>query len=376
MTYDLDDLAGDGWCHLPGLRAVINCNMLNVTISRDHYYLDWAWRNMKSNLGNVLMDYLLLMKNKIGSQVVLANLYILRQDIAEVIQKGAQKGTHPLVEHLANARVFQLNGHSESFSLQDIKARLTPGLPLFYSTGRKNLRWVGGNFRHDFIVLPEPCLEGNGAARFYEKLFTAVFHDAVDLDTIARDRDKLKELVDQGIVTQEALKPEVKIVGEKQLSPDEQALLEDIGAILQDDRIVKVIEDNLQLPIRTIRPVYFHIKENGAYISSGILTADGVPMDEARCSNFLEDGKRRSRRAARADVLLGLSLNHPFIRHLVASPDPNRAYFSLTFIANELALSQRLLVPYSPFFHLVKEKLAAGMREALIQEISERKKAA
>ena len=71
-----------------------------------------------------------------------------------------------------------------------------------------------------------------------------------------------------------------------------------------------------------------------------------------------------------SDIRLGLLRSHPFIRHLVGTDDPYRSYYALTFVSAELAHCQRRLVPYSPFFHWVKERLAAAMRSALLDEMA------
>ncbi|MBN1894304.1 hypothetical protein JW906_07400, partial [bacterium] len=259
-------------------------------------------------------------------------------------------------------------------SLEDIRKGLSRDTPLFFSTTRVNIRWVGGNFKHDFIVLPETCEAGSGADRFYDTLFGCVFGDMVNLDTINRDSARLKNLVERGIVGKEALCPECRVVGEKSLTPPQASLLEEIGGILDDPKVREAIETHLHIPVRAIRPVWITIENGNAYISTGILNEGGAPIDEAYVSNLLKEEGGRINRPV--DILLGLSLDHPFVKRLIASKNPHRAYYSLTFIAHQLALSQRLLVPYSPFFHLVKEKLAAGMRSALIEQISGKEAAA
>jgi hypothetical protein len=81
---------------------------------------------------------------------------------------------------------------------------------------------------------------------------------------------------------------------------------------------------------------------------------------------------RIAERDFEARSYLGLRRNHPFIEHLVRSDDPYRAYYGLTFLAHELAMCQKRLMPHSPFFHLSKECLAADMRRALAGELLRR----
>ncbi|MCD6535219.1 MAG: hypothetical protein J7L25_14255, partial [Deltaproteobacteria bacterium] len=56
-------------------------------------------------------------------------------------------------------------------------------------------------------------------------------------------------------------------------------------------------------------------------------------------------------------------------RSIIVNKDPHRLYFSLPILAHELALCQKLLVPYSPCYHLVKEQLAKDMRKALMDHL-------
>ena len=72
-------------------------------------------------------------------------------------------------------------------------------------------------------------------------------------------------------------------------------------------------------------------------------------------------------------VLLGLNRSHSFSQYLFKSKRKNRVYYGLKYLAHELAACQKLLVPYSPFCHLVKNKLVRDMRKTLVREIMETK---
>ncbi len=376
MHFNLDDLYGSSMPLVPEIRICLNCNALNVTISRDSFYLDWVWQRLKAELAEVLLSYLdRMLDKKAEPALVLANHYILRDKLSSVLDGKTETADEPALEKLLLARVYRISGERGLYSLRDLKARLSPDLPLFYSPTSRNLRWLGGNFKHDFIVLPDRCEKGGGAPHFYDRLFGKLFPNAVNLDTVGTNHARLKELVDAGIVAPEALSPECKIVGERSLTDRQQALLDEVAAILQDEGVHQAIEENLNLPIRTIRPVFIQIEDGNAYISAGIFDSEGIPLTDRVLTNFASEEKPRLNMEKR-DLLLGLSLNHPFIRYLAESDNVYRAYFSLTYVSHELALSQRMLVPYSPFYHLVKEKLAASMRKALIDEITKRHRAA
>jgi hypothetical protein len=375
IRFDLDDFHSDGIPYLPGLKITINNNILRTTISRDSFYLDYNWNMVKSDLSAALKGFLdRYLDEKSGQDIILANQFIFRDSIRDYVKNPEQDETAPAIVKLTNAQVYPVSGQTKRYSLVELAHSLSPDMPLFFSEYRQNMRWLGGRFRHDLIVTPDTCHIGCGTTDFYDKLFTDVFTDVVNLDTIAADRNKLKNLVDRGIVDENMLSPNVDIVGEKMLSEQERGLLQDVTALVQQEKVLQVIAQNLCLPIRSIRPVFIDVQKTGALISTGVLDEDGAPLSDRIISNFMEDKKMPFRE--KVDVLLGLAVNHPFIKYLVQSDNRYRAYYSLTFIAHELALSQRLLVPYSQFYHLVKERLAGAMRKALIETVFQENQAA
>lgn len=376
MRYNLDDLHLSRLPWVPNIHICLNCNQLNVTISRDSFYLNWVWDRAKAELAEVLMDYLNgMIDTKSDPSLILANQYILRDKLEPLLNGGDSTVAEPVLEKLLQAKVYRISGERGLSSLRDLKGRLSPGLPLFYTPTQRNLRWLGGNFKHDFIVLPDRCEKGGGAPEFYDRLFAALFNDVVNLDAINSNHERLKELVEAGVVAAEALSPTCKIVGERHLNEEQGAFLDEVAAVLQDAGVHKAIEENLNLSIRSIRPVFIHIEDGNAYISAGIFDSEGIPLTDRILTNLSSDDRPQAVAESR-DLLLGLSLDHPFIQYLSECDNAQRAYYSLTYVSHELALSQRMLVPYSPFYHLVKEKLAASMRRALIDEISKRHRAA
>jgi hypothetical protein len=180
----------------------------------------------------------------------------------------------------------------------------------------------------------------------------------------------IQSLVEKGIVSPDSLSPKVEFVGEKRISNTENLFLEEINQILKNEEIIKAIEDNLYLSINSIKAVFFEIQKEGAYISTGIFDQSMAPVTDNYISNF--ERKEKSGENAHiqnADVLLGLRKDHPLIQQLISSENSHKAYFALTYIAHELAFCQRLLVPYSSFFHFTKEKLASEMRKALMNSL-------
>jgi hypothetical protein len=246
-------------------------------------------------------------------------------------------------------------------------------LPFYFSPVRSNLRWLGGSFKHDYIVIPETCRINGGASHFFESLFSTIFKDTVNLDTIQGNQKKIMELVERDIVSKEVLSPRTRIIGIRNLNPQEKNLLKEIDMLLGDPEIMNVIENNLHINVNSIESGFFDMEESGCRISSGFFDESGNPLNEKFISNFLkpagENGNREQQNSKKAKVLLGLNLKHPFIQHLLSMNDTQRNYYGLTYLAHELALCQKMLVPYSPFYHLVKHKLAQDMRKALIKNL-------
>jgi len=376
LNDNLSDFFSKKTPYVPGYTATINNNRLSVTISRDSFYLDKNFRESVSFLNGMLMDRLedMLCEDP-NKNVIMANQFIFREELSEYLvdpdsYKGGNKTTKSVIMMLARAKVYNICDSKEKYSLNDFSDMLSDDLPFYFSEQKSNLVWLGGNFKHDFIVLPDLCKAFNGAPEFYNILFSCLFDDIVDLDTIRFNSKKIKELVDRQVVNKSALSPECRFVGEKMLDMDQMELLDEINGILENEEIKMVISEAIDIPVRNIKPLFFEVEEEGAYISTGLFNSGGEPLSDQFVTNFEEQEKKdKECYYEPIDIVLGLRLDHPFIHYLIASKNSHRAYYAMTYIAHELALCQKLLVPHSPLFHLVKEKTASGMRKALINNL-------
>ena len=157
-----------------------------------------------------------------------------------------------------------------------------------FLSGTTNLRWLGGSFKHDYIVIPEMCRINGGATHFFESLFSAIFKDIVNLDTIRGNHKKIMELVEREIISKESLSPKTKIIGIKNLNLQEKNLLKEIDMLLGDPAIMNVIENNLHMKVKCIESAFFDMEETGCRISSGLFDQNGKPLNEKFISNFLQ----------------------------------------------------------------------------------------
>jgi len=375
---NLDDYNAKDTPYIPGLEAVINCDKLALTISRDSFYLDYNFRYMISDLNESLLELMDQRFSELPDDVILANIYILRQRIKTYLDKRSGKRpvehfSDSVFEKLISSEIFKINGKKASYSLLDLQRMKSKTNPLFFSENKTNLRWLGGAFKHDYIVLTEPCHVENGAPEFFNSLFTTLFEDVVNLDTINEDRIKVSSLLDRGIIRKDSLEPACKFIAPRKLSKDEHQILEQLEHLLNQKEVIEAIEQNINIPVKKIIPSFFLLKNQAMHISTGIFDRHHKPLNDEFISNFVErrEGPGTEERLTRKNtIFLGLCLNHPFVRRLIVSDDPHKEYYALTYIAHEITSCQKLLSPYSSFFNLTKTKLSAGLRKCMIERLA------
>ena len=350
-----------------------------VTISRDSFFLNSAYRDMIKVLSKQLLIYFdRHLHDNTKEGLIIANQYILAKKI-KVYLKQIQKDKAPqiesegdrLIRRLAEAKVYRLSGGKHLYSLIDLNEMKSQDKPLFFSLEQTNIRWMKNAFKYDFIVLPEEISLNNGAPDLYDNLFGEVFEEVVNLDTIISDNERIKNLVERGIADKSALSPKCEIIGERNLTKEEQQILREIDAILDHEVVKHTIERNIFIRFKKIHTVFFDIEEQGATVATGLFNNTGKALEKSAYSNFdiAENTNSLPIAEDKQIILLGLCRDHPFIQHLIGVNDAHRAYYTLIFIAYEISLCQKLLVPYSPFFYATAHQLAADMRRALMQQL-------
>jgi hypothetical protein len=371
MTYDLDDYEKVKAPYLRNIKLVINCNALNLTISRDSYYLDYnntiMLRTVCKELSNVLQEDI----KDADNQLILANQYIFRNKIKSFLQGEDfdDKEEYLLMKKLSEKRIYQVKGNKSNWSLLDMHRNLNRNIPLFYAKDPANTRWLAGNFTHDFIVITEDCVECNGAKSFYKKLFGSIFEDVVNLDTIRENPEKISDLIQRGIIDKSALAPECEFIRELELNLQERSFLKELETLLNNAEIRKVISLHFKLDIKKIVPIFFKMKDDGCFISAGIFEKSGRPVSD----DFMEQSNSNMWPFFnRNNFFLGICLDNPVIRYLILTQDHHRVYFILSFIAHELLSCQKQLVPDCSFTNYRKERLSADLRKALINDLLSR----
>jgi hypothetical protein len=276
------------------------------------------------------------------------------------------------VKLLAEAPFFRLSSRKGRFSLVQIREMLSPDLPLYFSPYQKCINWLSGQFKHDFIVLPEPCYLVYGMDNFYDQLFSSIFGgDIVNLDRIEDEDSKalVAELVSRKIVDESLLSPVCKVVPSARLNEKESLALKEITRTLEIPDVKKVILDSLMIDEKPIGVMFFEILGDGVVgIPAGLFNNDGLPLD---CSN-LQQGDEQAPAIPDEDsiILVGLRRDHPFIRFMVENINaPNAVMYILAYVAHELVHAQSILKVNSKLFYLMAERLGADMRRALMKQM-------
>lgn len=360
-------------------KTIINSNTLNVTISRDSFKMDHAYREMVEVLKQEMLEELLgvLKEGDYSPHLILANQYIFSHHLGTIIRSSRKSPVESdnkgeFLTILLEAKVYSIKGRLGNFSLLDLYIMLSKGLPLFFSPDKQNLNWLNGAFRHDYIVLPPPMrFFKHGAPNFYGTIFQAVFKDCVNLDTIKDNGEKIRELVQRNIVPEALLEPDLKIAGERELSREEQQLVAELGQLFSLDGVRATICDELHANFDNVHVAFFEFHDQGAVIATGLFDEEGNVLKSGdylvEKSGFQsEEDDVKNQNQSNTTVLLGLNRNSILIKNLLETNNADRSLFMLPVLANELVLSQKWLTPYSESFNQTSDNLAKGMRDALL----------
>ena len=366
-TGDLRDLRLRAVPWLPVISAVINCNDLVATISRDSFYLDAVYERMVRALGTALEQALseelarLPPDSEGYLRLVVNNQYVLSDRLGRHIQTclaGSAVSDHVLAL-LAEAPVYRLCGKRDRVSLLDVARRRTSDLPVFHVPSANNEGWLGGAFRHDFIVAPVLHAHDVEAPAAYDTIFKAAFGpDVINLDTIRDNTDTIGNLVDRGIVDPALLTPHTFRVAEQELDANERALLGEINALLEHASVADVLRRGIGRGYLGVRASYFESDCAGLAAATGLFDDDGEP------NKPVADTARKLGR-----VHLGLRRSHPIVHAFARSIDPMRAFFAVSFLAQRLVESQKALIPHNRLAHTVPDQLGTDLRQAMLRSL-------
>jgi hypothetical protein len=361
-TGDLRDFKRRGVPFVPGTFTLVNDNRLNVTVSRDSVMMDEAYRALVQTVAAVHTEELReILRQDPASHLIPPNQFVFAREILHDFMRPRSNGLDPLrqaIAQLADAPVYRLAGKVEPVSLRFIWARRSPDKPVFFSPRGLNSTWLGGAFEHDFIVLPPNHAVMNGGNGLYGELFSEIFRDTVNLDTIRENRNLIRELVQRGIVQPELLSPKCQMMGTWEATAEEQRFLAEVNEILALAEVKRLVQEILHLSASPARAVLFAVQDEGVVVATGLFGEDGRPFDPESDAAKPENAQR--------ELKLGLMRTHPLIRHLIESIDSHRAFYALSFLAHQLVDCQRMLVPNSSFRNWLIGRLGRELRAMML----------
>ncbi len=375
---DLRDFRRGAVPVVQNVRVTINSNELQLTIGRDAFFVDHAFRRLVDVLAEELADHLALHLEKAldlddERDLIVANQYALASRLSRHIAAASDgdggsraagargAGRDGLVRLLADAKVHRIAGRRGYFSLRDLATLKSADLPVFLSPRERNTRWLAGQFRHDFVVVPHTRALARGAPDLHAHIFGEVFgHDSVvDLDEIDDHPEVITSLVERGVVDRDAVAPKTRVLSPLELRPAERAFADELDILLRHPTVLDAVRTNLHLPAQTISTAFFTVDGETLRATTGLFDDLGRLVDGAATPHE-ELGR----------LILGIRKDHPLIERLLVSEDPNRGHFALSFLAHELGRCQRLLAPQSRLFRTVAKRLFGDMRRGLLESLT------
>ncbi len=364
IRHDLRDLRRRAFPFGVSGGLVINSNDLDVCLSRDQVRLDSAYYRMCDVVRRQLARRLLGQldrKERSLDALTLPNLYTLGDRVSKLLRGQVTPDGGPLdtlCQRLIQHPVFRVSGERRRASLAQLHARRTDGLPVFWTpTGRPASSFVGGAFRHDFLLImarKPTTLRRGGAPDFEARILKDAFGDVIDLDTVTDDPKRLASLVKSGVVDPALLTPTIALGRAPASDPALRTLLEELNTLMGRPDVREVVRGHLNLPVRRLRVAWFTApRVRGAV---GIFDTKGRP--------FCQRPDRRR------DVVIGLRADHALIRRLATSRHPYRALFSLCLLAGRIASSHAALIPWSGHFAVVRSGLERALRNCFMADLA------
>ena len=120
MHHNLDDYHSTETPLVLGIDMLLNCNNLSITISRDSFYMDNNHKSLIEDMNESLMEFMDQQFADLSDEVIMANLYILRNQIKSYWTKLAEMDGfvspyESLFEKFLNRKLFLVNGKKETF---------------------------------------------------------------------------------------------------------------------------------------------------------------------------------------------------------------------------------------------------------------------
>jgi len=357
------DYHANGFPYIPYAQSIVNCNSLRVTLSRDSVRIERNFHRMIMVMRKAHRELLLrILDENDSAEIIMANQFTVTDLIRDYLESRKYKNSDTdalLAKKLATAKVYPISGEKDLWSLEDICRKCSSEKPVYFSPSGSYTNWLGGTFDHDFVVLPPVSRDTFMTDTFFDQLFSEIFSDVVNLDTVQSNQTLLESLVKRGLVDPDMLSPVCNHINHRDLKENESAFLDELNELMSKPIIHNAIDKSLCLDVDVIQANFFEFKNETMTIATGLFDRNGKAFDNMGGKEPMP-GEH-----VPGEITLGLMRTHPVVRHLVASNDPNRIYYTLTFLAHELVRCQHRLAPYSPYTRWVMSDLMKKMRHAM-----------
>ena len=143
-----------------------------------------------------------------------------------------------------------------------------------------------------------------------------------------------------------------------------------MNRIIKHPAVALAIKKNIHISYDEAECVYFDSDGKDAYIATGLFGVNGKALNEMVLANLSGKNQQESAGFNRLETLyIGVLRRHQIIDFLINCDDRHKQYYAITYLSHELALCQKHLVPYSDFYHVVKDRLADDVRKAVMGEL-------
>ncbi len=369
--HDLRDFRHFPW--YPALAIDINIDRLSLSVSRNQFALDSSWTHAKKELAVAIKGRLLRgladdgwLAGEKRHDILWSNLYVFREQMgayaAELTRGTYQADQAALESVLFESPVFDIVGKREKASLKDLVARHTAELPVFYCREEYGKSVLGGRFKHDFIIVAPAHHPSEAPLDFFHRILKATFTSTVvDLDTLHRKPDVLRELVRNGVVDGNALVRRQRLDKKHSCDSQEQRLLAEINAWVQRPRIRGLFERNLKVPV-SVRDVHlFDAKQGDSDIVAALFDANGEMLSLSPEELVKKGGV--------GSVHIGLNARSLLWSRLKESKEAYRIFYIFSIIVRELTLTQKV-IPFSARYFYLRSGIESELVDVLKEEIA------
>lgn len=364
------------------MRVICNSDNLNLTTSKEHIYLDYDFLSLIKFVKTAMLNYLLLDFDSLLDEHILSNLYIFKRRLVGIMSMESINEDDPeetFISKLLHKGIWQILNSNVAHSLKEVYTKIKEsGNPLFYSIRGNNLNFAYGRFQHDFILTVSRTLSARCNPAMFDYILAEVFtsDNLVNLDNIFYQPDKIKQLVDRGIVNEEDLFPRVQFKATRDLATDEVDFISAITGFFNQEQVKQIIGRILYFDIEQIKiGLYEVVNGDTGVLNASFFDAEGEFLLLSHVSNFklFQDQppgalvEEELELALPQKIFLGLNRGSVELRYIIRNYSDQPIEYSLMYVCNQLVSTQKYIDPDSMLYYRIRNELLSEMWDYLIQ---------